>query len=78
MHERQKLIEKMETMTQLDFVKASWVNRHVIIEISEQAILLLKALITFEDEELKEVMKTATEFVEDTASTVQLLDEGRM
>jgi len=60
----------------LDWQKASWINKHFIIDLQDKAIVLLSSLIRFNDNpnELKEVENAVAEFISEVNPIIEKLN----
>lgn len=60
----------------LNWQKASWINKHFIIDLQDKATVLLSSLVRFEDNpnELKEVENTVAEFISEVNPIIEKLN----
>ena len=77
--QKENLIERLEdAIIQLDYNKASWINKHVVIVLQDKCQLLFKSLIVLENEDLKITIETTKEFLEDVESFIESLNNGKV
>jgi len=77
--QKENLIERLEdAIIQLDYNKASWINKHVVIDLQDKCQLLFKSLIVLENEDLKITIETTKEFLEDVESFIESLNNGKV
>ena len=75
MKDRDLKIELENTVTGLDWQKASWINKHFVIDLQNKATVLLSSLVRFEDnpKELEETENTVVEFINEVNPIIEKL-----
>ena len=63
---------------QLDYNKASWIHKHIVIDMEDKCQLILKSLIVLEGNDLNVAIDTSKEFLEDVESFIELLNNGKV
>ena len=68
--------ELENVITGLDWQKASWINKHFVIDLQDKATVLLSSLIRFEDKpnERREVENTVAEFISEVNPIIKKLN----
>jgi len=76
MSDKDLRMELEKVRAKLDWQKASWINKHFIIDLQDKAIVLLSSLVRFEDNpnELKEVENTVAEFISQVNPIIEKLN----
>jgi len=76
MKDRDLQTELENVRTNLDWQKASWINKHFIIDLQDKATVLLSSLVRFEDNpnELREVENTVAEFISEVNPIIEKLN----
>ena len=80
MRDRDLQTELENVITGLDWQKASWINKHFIIDLQDKATVLLSSLARFKDDskELKEVENTVTEFINTIQPVIQQIKDEEL
>jgi len=76
---RDELIKRLDdAITELDYDKASWIHKHVVIDTKDKCKLLVKSLITLEGADLTEVITATNELLTDVEPFIKLLNDGKV
>ncbi len=77
MKDRDLKIELENTIAGLDWQKASWINKHFIIDLQDKATVLLSSLVRFEDDEteLEEIENKVVEFINEVNPIIEKLQK---
>jgi len=75
MKDRDLKIELENTITGLDWQKASWINKHFIVDLQDKATVLLSSLVRFEDDEteIEEIENKVVEFINEVNPIIEKL-----
>ena len=72
-----KLIQGLENaIEELDDNRVCWLDKHLIIDLNDKAVVLLHSLITFNDENDEAIaVKGATLFLQEVTPVIEKLNE---
>jgi len=78
-NQKNELIKKYEDfIVELDYDKASWIHKHIVIDLRDKCKLIVKSLVTFEGKELQEVISTAQDMTADIENFINDLNNKKV
>ncbi len=76
MNDTAQLSQELEnTISELNHHKISWIDKHLIIELKEKAILLLESMMRLKNDEQQSVMIEIKEFLTEVKPVIESINQ---
>jgi len=76
MNDTAQLSQRLENVIeQLESDKVSWIDKHLIIELREKAIILLESMMRLKDDEQQSVMIEIKEFLTEVKPVIESINQ---
>ncbi len=73
-----QIVEKLENaITGLDHTKVTWIEKYKVIELKEQARVLIDSIIALEGDDFETAKETAIEFLTITEPIIEAIQAGK-